>query len=987
MAGFFKIDDQGEIYVLDGNGSGGGDWVATGHQVSLTNDALANNWIHLTFRQDFEDQLWDLYIDRSLRAANLGFLESGANHLAAFVLMGTATSSSFVDEITVSAENPLFADSDLDGMPDEWEGNHELDPQLNDRELDPNEDGISNIEHYMANSDPSAAGAGKGSGSKEDVDSGEENLLLVTEGGASIHGLKWFDRNGSGERDDDEPGLPGVTIYLDINRNAILDEGEPNAETMEDDPDTAENEAGMYWLENLEPGSYQLREVVPEGFAQSFPVIIHGIPAWYEAMVERNAVLRGGDFGNRPAGGVGSIHGMKWFDRNGNGERDANEPGLPGVTIYLDLNLNGQLDEGEPNTETMEDDPETNLDDSGIYWITDLAPGVYIVREIVPDGLVQSFPLTANEVRDSWVVNLIEAPSIDGVDFGNRPIRRGSIHGLKWLDGNGNGSQDANEPGLPGVTIYLDLNLNRMLDEDEPSSVSMRDNPDTDFDEGGRYWLTNLLPGVFSLREVVPDGFEQTFPLRFGSPAGHVATLEEGQVLEGGNFGNWPINAPGSIHGVKWIDENGNAERDPDEPGLPGVTIYLDLNNNGRPDPDEPRAVTMEDDLLTDFDEDGTYWLDDVDPGRYVVREVVPDGFLQTFPVNRFEPDIPDDGQFTEVSPEKIDVVLAAGETKFGEVSVAILPFCFVPVEVDVVASDPGILFQNLTGVQINGCGSDTSVFQIQLTGDGLPHAFELRFVDASEGVLGTIPVRIRVPGQSAAHFVVVERGEVVERIDFGNQPIRPGSIHGVKWVDDNGNAERDPDEPGLPGVIIYLDLNKNGMPDPDEPRAETMEDDPITDFDESGMYWLEDVEPGRYVVREVIPDDFLQTFPVNPFEPEIPDNGGFTEVSPKKIDVVLASGETKLGEVSISILPFCIVPVEVDVVASDPGILFQNLTGVLVNGCGGDTSKFEVQLTGDGLPHQFELQFVNASSGNVLDAIPVRLQIPGQSAAHFVCR
>ncbi len=64
LAGFFKIDDQGEIYVLDGNGSGGGDWVATGHQVSLTNDALANNWIHLTFRQDFEDQLWDLYIDR-----------------------------------------------------------------------------------------------------------------------------------------------------------------------------------------------------------------------------------------------------------------------------------------------------------------------------------------------------------------------------------------------------------------------------------------------------------------------------------------------------------------------------------------------------------------------------------------------------------------------------------------------------------------------------------------------------------------------------------------------------------------------------------------------------------------------------------------------------------------------------------------------------------------------------------------------------------
>ncbi|MBT6520189.1 hypothetical protein HOK51_10165 [Candidatus Woesearchaeota archaeon] len=48
-------------------------------------------------------------------------------------------------------------DSDCDAMPDGWESNYQLDPQSNDANSDPDEDGIINIDEYRQNSDPNKA--------------------------------------------------------------------------------------------------------------------------------------------------------------------------------------------------------------------------------------------------------------------------------------------------------------------------------------------------------------------------------------------------------------------------------------------------------------------------------------------------------------------------------------------------------------------------------------------------------------------------------------------------------------------------------------------------------------------------------------------------------------------------------------------------------------------------------------------------------------
>ncbi len=83
----------------------------------------------------------------------------------------------------------------------------------------------------------------------------------------------------------------------------------------------------------------------------------------------------------------GSISGTVFHDYNLNGKQDSGDLGLAGQTIFLDLNNNDVLDSGEPTAISNA---------SGAYNFTNLAPGTYVVREILLGGVIPNLPSTGS---------------------------------------------------------------------------------------------------------------------------------------------------------------------------------------------------------------------------------------------------------------------------------------------------------------------------------------------------------------------------------------------------------------------------------------------------------------------------------------------------------------------------------------------------------------------------------------------------------------
>ncbi|WP_035830809.1 hypothetical protein, partial [Crocosphaera watsonii] len=67
------------------------------------------------------------------------------------------------------------------------------------------------------------------------------------------------------------------------------------------------------------------------------------------------------------------------------------------------------------------------------------------------------------------------------------------------------------EPLLEGITVYLDLNNNGILDSHEPQQVTqIPDNSLDVSDASFSFRFDNLLPGTYIVRQVVPERYEET---------------------------------------------------------------------------------------------------------------------------------------------------------------------------------------------------------------------------------------------------------------------------------------------------------------------------------------------------------------------------------------------------------------------------------------------------------------------------------------------
>jgi hypothetical protein len=197
---------------------------------------------------------------------------------------------------------------------------------------------------------------------------------------------------------------------------------------------------------------------------------------------------------------------------------------------------------------------------------------------------------------------------LSATDSSNRPTD-GSIAGNVFEDFNGDLEKTGDDRGLPDVIVYLDLDRDGKLEDNEPRQVT---------NEIGGYVFDDLKPGDYLVREVPPRGYVISDVDASGVPT----TVRAGQRPRI-NFSN---SRPATISGTVFNDVNSNGAADAGEGGVAGAFFFVDKNNDGLQGANEPGA--------TSAGPSGAWTIGPLPAGRYVVRQALPSGWVQTFPAS-----------------------------------------------------------------------------------------------------------------------------------------------------------------------------------------------------------------------------------------------------------------------------------------------------------------------------------------------------------------
>ncbi len=459
--------------------------------------------------------------------------------------------------------------------------------------------------------------------------SGSHDFGFRRTGSYTIGDTLYYDWDGDGTQDGNEEGIPHVTVYLyeDGDGDGVIDPEDAFITS------TTTSGTGFYQFTGLPAGSYLVIVATDD---PDFPASVVQTQDPDESGVCIVCDSRGGatlgpsdmtvDFGYRPRG-TGTIGDTVWRDMNGDGvQAGPTETGIAGITVWLEVDLNGDGTYSRVMT--------TTTDADGHYLFSSLPDGRYRVVVDATDAdlpvgaygypYTPSTPTTTGQITISGGSTYLEA------DFGFMPL--GAIGDTVWQDTNGNGNQDIGEPGIAGVRVWLyewfDSNGNGYYDSGDGLSAAplMTDTTDAD----GLYLFSGLPAGNYVVRvdtSTIPSGFTQTGDPDWTSvcvgeqcDSASGVNLRVGQVNMSRDFGYRP---QGVIGDYIWFDGDGDGVQDPDEQGIGYVTVRLCA--------DAGCGTVLG---TTQTDSDGYYAFGNLDPGTYYVQVVsgtLPAGLTPTY--------------------------------------------------------------------------------------------------------------------------------------------------------------------------------------------------------------------------------------------------------------------------------------------------------------------------------------------------------------------
>ena len=312
-----------------------------------------------------------------------------------------------------------------------------------------------------------------------DPDGGNDNYSAVTISGSDalsenfgyvpaghttsksfVGDMVFLDADGNGSFSTGDTGIEGVEVeLLNGNTDAVLEE-------------TKTDENGLYFFGNLDDGDYKVKvksSSIPSGLVVS--VDPDGSAPANETSASFNLMASGGvgvgiltkDFGYKATTAY-NILGTIWEDASAEGTKDASEVNnFENVSLAL-IDVNGNIIS------------TTSTAANGTYTFAGIPNGDYTIQITDNGDSLRGYwhSIGTGSYTDPIAVTVNNA-NISDMDFGY--YKEGAAIGnLVWLDYNGDGIQDDNEPGLEGAIVKLEIDFNNDTNIDlEVATVSDMD--------------------------------------------------------------------------------------------------------------------------------------------------------------------------------------------------------------------------------------------------------------------------------------------------------------------------------------------------------------------------------------------------------------------------------------------------------------------------------------------------------------------------------